>query len=190
MVAKRVLFPPKSPEAKRLRRMERQIYRNRPEMQTKTKSTAGNIAVGAIVNVDPCRMATGSGVGSRNGDKIRVYRIEIRGTTNTNLDHYIIQCKSNTQPQITDFGSNQGAYLLDSVNTNQYTEWAHYRPGGVVADTAAFKFSKRFKGGIVVKFNGSASTNIIDNEILYSVVNRSAFSQPVNVTCRIWYTDA
>lgn len=189
MVAKRTLFPSEAPVAKRLKVMERQIYRNRPEMKTATVSLNGTISNNTLSLLQPCRLATGTTVASRIGDKIRVYRIEVRGAINNRIDSYIIQQKTTTQPSIASFGAREGCYLLDSLNTNQFTEWVHYRNGNMLGDGPA-KFSKKFKGGIVVKYNGDLSTSVCDNEIVVVLVNRSGGGRNADLSVRMWYTDA
>lgn len=194
MVAKRRLDFSKvtdAPMSKRLKRMEYQVYRNRPEMKTATVALTGNITAGALSLMQPCRLGTGTTPAQRIGDKIRLYRIEVRGTGDNRFDQYIIQKKTTTDPTIASFTTASGAYIFDSLNTNQFTEWLHYR--NIAAGPNSFsgvKYQKRFKGGIVVKYNGSAATNVVDNEIIVAVVNRSSSSLAYDCTCRIWYTDA
>lgn len=191
MVAKRVLFPKPMPVSKKIRRMERQIYRNRPEMKSRTTSLTGSIATGTVTVARPCQIASGTGVNERTGDKIRLYRIEVRGISDEGLDHYIIQCKTSSIPTFASFGSAQGAFIVDSENTNRYTEWYHYRNLRTSGSTCPVRFAKKFKGGIVVKYNGQLSTNIVDNEIVVVLLNNSgATRSDISFSIRIWYTDA
>lgn len=192
MVAKRVLFPKETPVAKRLKKIEYQVYRNRPEMKTRTILANGNVDSANIQTLRPCQIAQGSGVTNRIGDKIRIWRIECRGVHTNAIDAYIIQNKTNTLPAITDFNAVNGSYLLDNVNTTKFTEWVHYKNMYVNDDDyAPVKFSKKFKGGIVVKFAGAATTDIVDNEILIVLRSINAGgTKPYSLTTRIWFTDA
>jgi hypothetical protein len=176
--------------AKRLRYVEKQSYRNRPEMQTKTLTLAGTQGGGTLSVVHPCQLSQGVGVSERTKDRIRVWRLEIRGTGGHLLDHYILQKKTTSDPTISSFSTGQGPYLLDSINTNQFTEWKHYRNLYTANSNTNMKLRHSFKGGIIVKYNGSAATNVVDNEIIYVVVNRTSGSQSVDVSIRMWYTDA
>lgn len=173
---------------KKVRSIERQMYRQRPEMLTATVSISGTVAANAVTNLKPCQLAEGTGVAERLGDKIRVYRIEVRGQCSTNADVYLIQKKSTSDPTAASFGSTKGGYLLDSLNTNQFTEWRHYRNPNVFSGGGAIKFSKSFRGGHVVKYNGSAGTNVVADELIVSILNRDTTTSAVDLAVRIWYT--
>lgn len=191
MVAKRVLFPKAMPVSKKIRCMERQIYRNRPEMKSKTTSLTGSLAPGTVTVARPCQIASGTGVNERTGDKIRVWRVEVRGISDEHVDHYIIQCKTSSIPTYATFGSAQGAFIVDSENTNRFTEWVHYRNLNTSSNTCPIRFSKRFKGGILVKYNGQLATNIVDNEIVVVILNNIGTPRPdLSMSIRVWYTDA
>lgn len=192
MVAKRRLDFSKvsdAPLSKKLKRMERQIYRNRPEMKSVTVTLNGTVANNAFSLAQPCRIASGTTLAARIGDKIRVYRIEARGSVDNRLDCYIIQKKTSADPTANSFGPREGAYIVDSENTNRFTEWVHYRNGNLLGNGPC-KFSKKFKGGIVVKYNNDTSTGVVDNEIVVGVLNRSGSGRDVDISVRLWYTDA
>ena len=55
------LEPGDVPLNKKIKRMERAIYRNRPEMRTSTFSFSGNVAASTGLNLlQPCRIASGT----------------------------------------------------------------------------------------------------------------------------------
>lgn len=178
------------PIAKRLRRVERQAYRNRAEMQTITVSTTTTVAGASRLLVKPVSgIISGTGVAERKGDKVRVYRIECRGTMDQNLDGYIIQKKGAADPAVASFGGSKGAYLLDSENTNRFTEWKHTRPSQI-GTSAPFKMNKSFKGGILVSFNAAGSNATVNNEPVIVILNTTGTSFSADLTTRIWFTDA
>jgi hypothetical protein len=173
-----------------IQRLSRQVYRNRPELKCNTATTTTNIAAGGAWNVQPCRIDAGTGSDDRIGGKIRIWRIEVRGSADPIVDAYIILCKSTSLPANTNFTSQVGAYIVDEVNNNGFTELAHYtNPHGNEADQR-IKFSYRFKGGLLTSFSSAASTSIVRNEITATFLNRSTAAANINLNVRIWYTDA
>jgi len=185
---------------KRVKRVERRAALNKPEMKTITltlngfSSTGGTpVANNSVQLLQPCRIAEGTGINDRIGDKIRVWRIEVRGLSDIGLDHYIMQNHTSSDPGISSFGSRCGAYLLDSENNKRFTEWIHYRnyyTGNIQTDACSLKFHQKFKNGIIVKYNGSASTSVVDNAVNYVIVNRSGSAGSCSLSLRMWYTDA
>lgn len=185
---------------KRVKRVERRSALNKPEMKTKTielnawPSAGGTaIPVNTVNLLQPCQIAEGTGSTDRIGDKIRVWRIEVRGLADIGLDHYIIQNHTTSNPGISSFGGEAGAYLLDSENNKRFTEWVHYRnyyTGTASTDIVNVKFSQKWKNGIIVKYNGSASTSAVDNVVNYVILNRTGGSRSASVSLRMWYTDA
>lgn len=186
--------------AKRVKRVERRAALNKPEMKSVTLSLNALAATGGTALADntvtllqPCRIAEGTGINDRIGDKIRVWRIEVRGVADVGLDQYIIQSHTSSAPGITSFTSQIGAYLLDSESNKRFTEWLHYRNYYTAAFTdnaSPVKFVQKFRNGIIVKYNSSASTGVVDNEVSYVAVNRSGGNRVANLTLRMWYTDA
>lgn len=175
---------------KRIKRIEHQVYRNRPEMKTITFNSEPSLADNSLVNILLTNIANGSDINERIGDKIRVYRVELRGWTDVTLDNYLIQCKTTTVPTVANFTTSGGAYIVDSDNTSRFTEWKHYRNQHVTGGTTPIKMSHSFKGGILVKYNGPLSTNGVDNQLVFTILNRSGATRQANFTCRVWYTDA
>lgn len=185
---------------KRVKRVERRAAFNKPEMKSITlslnalASTGGTpLAANTLQLLQPCRIAEGTGINDRIGDKIRVWRIEVRGISDVHIDHYIMQNHTATDPGISSFTSRCGAYLLDSENNKRFTEWLHYRnyyTGDQSTEPVSIKFHQKFKNGIIVKYNGSASTSLVDNGLNYVLLNRTGGTGDASVSLRMWYTDA
>lgn len=175
---------------KRLRRVERQAYINRGEMKTQTTNISGLVGSGSLSIAKPCLIGTGGDIDQRVGNKIRVWRIECRGTADSRVDLFILQKKQTDDPVITDFTTVKGCYLTDSVNTTKFTEWRHYRNQEIGATgDGTVKFSHSFRNGMVVRYSGPNTTNLADNELQVVAVNRHTASASVTVNVRIWYTD-
>jgi len=178
------------PIAKRMRYIEKQVYRNRAEMQTTGVSTTTTVGATAILLMKPVSsIISGSGPYQRNGDKIRVFRIECRGTMDQNLDAYIIQKKGAADPTVGSFGGSKGAYIITNDNTNRFTEWKHCRPSQI-GSTAPIKFSKSFKGGMEVSFNASTTNATVNNEPIIVIYNTTGTPLGADLSTRVWYTDA
>jgi len=138
----------------------------------------------------PCStLIAGSGVSERKGDKIRVFRIEVRGTLDNNLDGYILSKKTSTDPTTAIFGGAKGAYILDSENTNRFTEWVHTR-SSQIGTSAPFKMNKSFKGGMLVSYNGAGTNATVNNEPIAVILNTTGTTYSADLSCRVWYTDA
>ena len=173
---------------KRVARVEAQQRRQRPVMKHASFQVSNALGTNTANVKNICALATGSKVTERVGNKIKVFRVEIRGILDPGLDLYLVQAHTNDTPAISSFSVNRGPFLTpDNVNT-KLTEWMHYS----VPDINAHNFKRfvRFRNGIVVKYNGSATTNTTDNVLFVCTVNRSTSTQSVDCNIRIWYTDA
>ena len=174
--------------AKRLAKVERGLKANRPEMQTKTYTLAGTITGGTASVTDITAVSQGDAVDNRSGDRIKLWRVEVRGTADSDLDLYIIKGNGAVAPVLANFTSANGAYLLDSENGNQFIERKHYRNLHAVGSEDPVKFSVNFKG-MQVKYNGTASTAGIQNKVYFVVVSRNTADSTASLSCRIWFTD-
>lgn len=188
------------PLEKRVRRVERRAALNKPEMKNVTiemnalATTGGTLlADNTVTLLQPCRIAEGTGINERIGDKIRVWRIEVRGVADVGLDQFLIQCHTTSTPGISSFSNQIGCYLLGSETNKRFTEWLHYRnyyTSAFTDNASPVKFQQKFRNGIIVKYNNALSTGVVDNEVVYAACNRSGGNRVANLTLRMWYTDA
>ena len=176
--------------SKRLRYVERQVRLNRPEMKHKTFSFNTSIAAGAYGLADLSSITQGTSINERIADRVRVWRIEVRGVADSILDNYIIQCHTTALPQNTDFSAQPGAYILDSLSNTKFTEWKHYRNSALDSTDDPQKYSVRFKNGIIVKYDGALATQCVDNRLVCIHNNRGGVAGTVKLSYRIWYTDS
>lgn len=206
MVAKRRLDFSKvtdgpSTLSKRLRRVERSVANNKPEMRHNSYTlnstiTAGTINVGGITGV-----TQGDGVSQRQGNAIKIWRIEIRGLISPRLDCYIIQGHNTTAPVLTDFANTgggsptflTGAHLQDDDTNTNFTEWKHYTNYNSVSSNnnavSPARIILKFKNGYRVKYSGNSSVPV-DNPLYFVVGNGTTNDLETFLQCRIWYTDA
>lgn len=175
--------------AKRLRKVEAMAKANRPEMQTKTITISGALASGALVNGLLTNILQGSNIDERKGNEIRVWRVEIRGVSDSRLDHYLLQLHTTSEPTVAIFNSEQGAFLLDNENNVRFSEWKHYRNFNAADTFGPVRIVQKFNG-LRVHYNGTTATSGIRNQLCYTALNRSGSSKQVNLCARIWFTDA
>lgn len=175
---------------KRLRMVERSTRLNRPEMKHKTFSitgtiTAGTVNVGALTDI-----AQGDTIAERSGDRIRVWRVEIRGMAEGGVDNHLLQQHNTSLPTIADYTSAEGSMLLDSSTNTRFTEWKYFKGyWNGPSSGSVIRVTQKFRNGMVVKYGGTASTPV-DNGLLITQVNRSGVDHEVNYTIRIYFTDA
>lgn len=175
--------------AKRMRIVEMRSLNNRPEMKSITFAASGTIAAGAVVNINACNIAEGAGKNERIGTRIRLWRVEIRGAASGELDRYIIQCHTTSEPTSAVFTSGKGAFILDSERNARFTEWQHRNNFNVnQEDVTNFKQIQKFRGMECI-YNGNTSTSGIRNQIVFTILNRDAAVQNYNVSVRLWFTD-
>jgi len=174
--------------ARRVRAVEAQTRMNRPEMKCFTSAYDQDITNASSGVMRPCYIAQGDGVDERTGNKIRVFRIDVRGTIHSNIEPFLIQCKTDNIPSYsTDYAN---GYIVEDKNTTEFTEWLKFINMSVTGADTPCRFSKRFKGGLVVKYNGTTGADYCDNHLVIWLVNPTGTTQSVNLNCRIWYTDA
>lgn len=201
MVAKRALDFSKVTDmsvSKRLKKVERQVRLNRPEMKSITFSASGNVpaqvsgppVVNGILQTLATNISQGDAVNQRLGDKVRVWRIEVRGAQRTGLDTYILQNHGNNSFSGQSTGQYLGAFLLDSISNNVFTEWQHIQiPNEDDGSFGRFKRVQKFRNGMIVRYSGSVATPV-DNGLIVATVNTTNTALAATYSMRVWFTDA
>jgi len=174
---------------KRLRRVETLARQNKPEMQHITFNLGATVTAGTASVAGITSISQGDLINNRSSDRVRVWRVEVRGITDTSVDTYLLQAHGDVAPVVADFTSQVGAFILDSSLNNRFTEWRHYRNLYAGGAQQPAKFVQRFKKGIIVKYNGTTASPV-DNGLYVVHLNRTGSDKVVNLSCRVWYTDA
>lgn len=181
---------PSSAMAKRLKRVERKVNQVKPEMKHITYNLTGTVTAGTLLVSGLTAMTQGDAINNRSGDRIKVWRIEIRGVSASILDQYLIQSHGPDAPVLADFNTSVGAFISDSTSNTRLTEWKHFRNLYNAATTnCPLKIVQRFKNGIGVKYEGTSSPPV-DNGLYFCALNRGPSDVSINTTARVWYTDA
>lgn len=189
-MAPRVLFP--STPAK-VRRLERQIKAARPEMQSKTVTFSAAVparsgATSGITQADLTNINHGDGISERSGNRIRVWRIEIRGIMSPDLDGHIIQKHGTTALDGDKFNAQIGGFLTDAVQNTEFTQWKHFTTYQTNSgENIRFRAVQKFRG-LQVKYVNTTGAPV-DNGLLVAFTNYNTTSKNVNCTMRIWYTN-
>lgn len=193
MVAKRRLDFSKvsdMPTTKRIRRLEAKVRASRPEMRTfitPYSITAG--AGAASISVGLLNITQGDNVNNRNGTRLKVWRIEIRGTGRAAARLHLLQQHGTATPV---YASYSGDYLISDLNNTRFTEWAtvpsYTNAGTPNSSEVSYNVSRKLKG-MVVKYDGSSATPV-ENGLLLQLVNNSTSSETHTGTVCVWFTDA
>lgn len=189
--AKRTLFL-RMPARKRLRfsyRRRSRLVRYKPEMKMQDFNLQGAIADGALSTVQELTaIAEGSGANERHGNRVRIHRVEIRGTLGDDAaDFYLMQCHTTTVPSYVSFIAYQGGHTTVDTTNTQFTEW-RYMNGKQFKDKGGCRHS--FRMGYTAKYNAALSTSCVDNRLVFFVKNDTGGSITAELTGRVWYTDA
>lgn len=173
--------------AKRLKRVERRINSYKPEMKSNEfflPSTAVPSATMSPIHLTG--ITQGDLAYNRIGQKAKLWRMEIRGIVDPNLDVYLIQSKNGTAPVIGDFRAGVGGFILDG-KTN-LVEWRYLRARPDQTADVPFRITQTFKTGYNLEFKDGLST--LERNPFYLVVrNNTAASGNYSFSLKLWYTD-
>lgn len=175
------------PIAKRLRRVERIQQLRRPETKYAVFQHTGTVANAAAAAIELTAIAQGNGADEREGNHVKILRVQVRGVADTPLDMYIIQGHTTTVPAYSDFNAVAGGALSAVNNNTKFTEWKHFNGFNMQSSTTSINL--RFPYGLKAKFNGSATTNCVDNRLFLFLKNNSGGDMSAELTVRVWYLD-
>lgn len=175
--------------AKRVQRVERQLIAQRPEMKKNITTFSGSLATGGVdVNIVNA-VAAGDAGNQRDGDRIRLWRLEVRGQLDPLQDVYLIQSHDGSAPTVNDFSGSTiaGAHILEEYQNSRFTEWAYFRAPPDQTTNCPIRLVKSFKGMNVV---WSDDPTTPERNRLYVVVrNVSGATLNHSMSACMWYTD-
>lgn len=170
--------------------LEKKVRKNTAEVKFKDTNLSNVLtptAGGLATNFYLTDIAQGPSKGERIGDKIRILKVEVRGTTSTvGLDLYL--CKNRTGAPISSsmFATSSAGTFLE---TNDFVEY-HHEGVGLKSAGPVFRFAKSFGSGLVNSYNLPDSTSLQSNRLMFVLRNPFDSAGWVNATARVWYTDA
>lgn len=174
---------------KRLKRVENQVRRNKPETKYKQFAlTQSTFADGTIELVELTNFAQGDDVSEREGNHVTIRRVEVRGYLGFGFLHgYIVQGHTTTLPTYATFQNVDGGSIVPIENNTRFTEWLYFNSQKLY-DKASIV--QTFKYGLKAKYNGSLGTSCVDNRLWLVVKNDTGSAESVRLSVRVWYTDA
>lgn len=179
-----------APSAKRVKRLEKKVAALKPEMKHKHFTLDGTVNAGNFALLDVTALSADDDVDDRTGQRVKLWRVEVRGVSESNVDFMLVQMHGNTLPVIGDFTGEQGSMIIDQKLNSVFTEWKYFPPStAYTGETNRVRCTQSFKNGMVVKYNGFSSP-AVQNRLLVIAVNHSAANKTVDFTARVWYTDA
>lgn len=179
-----------NPRARKRQKTHMTLYRPprscRPEMKIATKGLNTLLVSNALTYTELTTIAQGVSNNERIGQKIRIWRVEVRGQMNNNCDGYFIQSHGGSLPVYADFNGTGGGFLSAFTANARFTEWNYF----VSDDADAFRCIRSFPRGYVAHFDTNAGTSCVRNRLSLVFINNTAADKTIDCTCRIWYTDA
>jgi len=181
---------PESTLAKRVKYVENQVRNNRAEMKFRTwVMPTGALPTGSVEVRDLTAISQGNSVDTREGNHIKVWRVEVRGDISAGLSCYLLQARDGSAPVFADFSStNAGSFLTTAANNTSLVEWNYHRPvPGITGVPVPLRFSRKFKG---LKVSYPSTTSTPNTNGLYVVIlNNSGSTLSNNLSMRIWFTE-
>lgn len=178
------------PVAKRLRRLERKVARNRPETKVKTFAVTGAVA-NAAISATELKIEEGQQPYAMTGSKAKVLRVEVVGTQGGQFtDVYLVQSHTNSAPVYGDFTATVGGTIANSfaggTQADEFTVWRHFLNLGGGSN---FRIIQRFKYGYTIHLDAGANATI-KNPLYVVVKNNSGAEVNISYTARLWFVDA
>lgn len=178
----------------RLARLERKVANEKPEMKCRTHIWNGSVATGNLINFDITDIAQGDRKQNRSGNKIKIWRVEVRGATDPELETYLIQKHAVTEPVFADFTGQKGGMIVSDKLNTIYTEWRYHYPRPYDVNTLGqmipFKIIQKFKG-MECGYDGFL-TAAYHNGLIVTMRNPAslgATARSYDFTVRVWFTD-
>lgn len=158
----------------------------KPEMKMRSYTLNVNTPSAAATSRELTGIAQGSDVANRVGNKVRIWRVEIRGNAIPGSDLYLVQSHNASLPIYANFEGVIGGHILGNLTNTTFTEWKHMTTRN---DNRAFKMVQRFPRGYVAKYQTPDSTGCVDNRLTFIQVNNTAGDALVVCSMRVWFTD-
>ena len=171
---------------KRVGKVERRVAASKPEMKYQSGDETVVIPPNTSNTVTMTTIAQGTDVYQRIGNKIKVWRIEIRGFCEPVCSNYLIQSKGENIPVSVDFGGSNGAYLDNEDAQNNFVEWKYHKNPNY---SNSLNLTQSFKNGIVVGYKGPLANDYASNQLHFVTLNRDTQNRVLNGSWKIWYTD-
>lgn len=187
MVAKRVLFPKETPVVKRLKTLEAKVRANTGEIKCKTFTFNGNVALTDTSVIELTAIGNGDGISQRDGNKIRIEKIDVRGVFSSIIDVNLVRSYGATVPDHSSFITTvPGGNLIDGGDVALQI-LKYYQNYNMYSPSTPMHFVSNRK--LVVGFEGTATTNCVRNRIHLCLTNSSTAGAPAALQIKVYYRD-
>lgn len=180
--------PSDAPVSKRLKRVERQVKAQRPEMKTYQITHSTGATAASVRTVPIADVPQGDGVYQRVGQKIKIWRVDIRGVADPLQDIHLIQAHTGATPAYAEYRGSNGAFLYYNVMNSKFTEWGHVNPVPHQTTSVPFRITRKFRG-MEVTFDDSSST-ALRNSLFLTFLNHTGSTLNHNCNVTVWFTDS
>jgi len=179
--------------AKRLRAVEAQTRRNRPEMKHKYIVFAGpgTVATNTSTIYNITDIGQDSTETGREGNRVKIYRVEVRGDCSAGLSCYMLKSINGHVPVHGDFTGGTVAssdFIADAKDGTELIELFFKRPiPGITGVPSPVRTIRKFRG--LDTCYPSASTTPSRNGLYFVIRNTSGSTLSFDMVAKIWYTE-
>jgi len=180
--------------AARVKRVEAKVAAQRPETKVYTAVdfvAGGSIAAGGIDFFELGDIVEGTGFNERVGNKIRVHKVEVRGSAGVMVGVGLLKSKLAVDPAGADFEGSKIPFLKGDQLGNTYVPlYEHTAKNEATSLITMVKFSRSWKAGIPVSYEDPTTGSCSHNNLYVYGVNLQALPASCQLSVRVWYTDA
>lgn len=178
--------------SRKVAKLEKKMALKTPELKYIDTFVGTVVNTGTVQSISICDIGQGTANGERVGNKVKVVRIQVRGTIINDRSvpyfptFHIWQSKSNSNPTTGDFPGLDG----NVIDARKYVEWFYHAPFTDAENSGnSCTGQVRFPNGLIVHYDGSATTAQVRNKLGYTIVNSSGTNQTPSLVIRVWYYD-
>lgn len=181
--------------AARVKRVEAKVAAQKPETKVYTAvdfiPAGGTLGGNSVAYFELGDIVEGTGFNERIGNKIRVHKVEVRGLAGTMVGVVLLKSKLAVAPAIADFEGDVVPFIVGNQLGNVYVPLhEHIANKESSALISLIQFSKTFKAGIPVSYEDPTTGSCSHNNMYVVAVNHQTLPATVQLTARVWYTDA
>jgi len=173
----------------RIQRLERKVAQIQPEKKVAAPIITTAVAAGGIQILQVTNLALGPDSNERNGDKIRLHRINIVASADTNekFDLHLVRPNTpGTAPAVSHFTGVPGGWYTSKFGW-ALKSWS--LNGSNSNSFYAVNDSYKFKKPMTVSWDDNTSNIPVKNRLYLVAINRHSATQNIRVSAQIHYTD-
>lgn len=177
-----------APLAKRLKKVETLARHNSPELKAKIFIIPATTAATQVSVVELTSIAQGDNITAREGNKISVKNVEVKGQFNWDVDVYLIKSYGSFVPTYGTFSTAAYGTFIHPDNLNTKVKQLAYYCNQVMPSGDQFMYRKT-KVNCIACYDGSSATNCTRNRLHLVIVNPTGAVKNNKGQVMITYTD-